>query len=277
MPIFMDRHFIEGATAHAVANAHAADLAVQARYGVTFLTYWFDELRSTAFCLVDAPDQESIVRAHHEAHGLVPHEIMEVDPAVVEAFLGRIADPLPRDAAHLASAIDAAFRAIVFTDLKDSTLMTSRLGDERALHLLHVSNVLTRTAMRTFGGREIKHTGDGIMISFDSVPDAVRCAVSVQQAIAEHNDRAPDEEVLLRIGVHAGEPIEEQGDLFGNAVQLAARLCAAAGPGEILVSPLVRDMANGLAVPFEDRGTVRLKGFEDAVRVFAVRWAERPV
>jgi class 3 adenylate cyclase len=275
MPIYMDRHYIEGATAHAVAIAHNADLAVQDEYRVRFMTYWFDEVRSTAFCLVDSPDRETIRQAHHELHGLVTHEIVEVDPAVVEAFLGRVADPVPANPLHLERAIDAAFRAIMFTDLKDSTLMTSTLGDARALHLLHVSNVLTRRAMRSYGGREIKHTGDGIMASFSSVHGAVTCAMSVQDAFAEHNRQAPDDEVLLHIGLHAGEPIEEHGDLFGNAVNLAARLCAAAGPSEILVSETIRNMSVELEVPFEDRGTVGLKGFATGVRVFSVLWSQR--
>jgi len=197
------------------------------------LTYWFDEVRSTAFCLVDSPDKETIRQAQEEWHGFVPHEIIEVDPAVVEAFLGRVADPTPADPLHLENAIDAAFRAMMFTDLKDSTLMTSRLGDARALHLLDVSNVLTRNALRTYGRPEIKHTGDGVMASFASVSDAVSCAVSVHEAVVEHNRQTPKNEAILRVGLHAGEPIEDDGDLFGNAVQLAARLCAAAGPSEI--------------------------------------------
>jgi Nickel responsive protein SCO4226-like len=99
MPIYMDRHYIEGATRHTLANAHEKDLAVQRKYGVNFLTYWFDEARSTAFCLVEAPTKEAIRKAHDEAHGAVPNEIIEVDPTVVEAFLGRVKDPLPTDSA----------------------------------------------------------------------------------------------------------------------------------------------------------------------------------
>jgi hypothetical protein len=87
MPVYMDRQYIEGATRHAVAGAHQKDLALQDKYNVKFLTYWFDEMRSTAFCLIEAPNRETIERAHNEAHGLVPNEVLEVDPAVVDAFL----------------------------------------------------------------------------------------------------------------------------------------------------------------------------------------------
>lgn len=272
MPIYMDRHFVEGATAQALANAHTTDLQVQSRYGVRFLTYWFDEARSTAFCLVDSPDPAAIRHAHQEAHGQVPHEIIAVDPSVVEAFLGRVSDPIPQTADAPESGIDEAFRAVLFTDLKDSTLMTSTYGDARALHLLHVSNVLTRKALDEHQGREVKHTGDGIMASFVSVHDAVGCTVAIQQAFAEHRHRAPEDDLHTRIGLHAGEPIEEHGDLFGTVVQLAARLCAAAGPGEILVSETIQTTCHDPDVTFEDRGRVNLKGFLASTRVFAVDW-----
>src|SRR6266436_6191643 len=87
--------YVEGATRHAVADAHQKDPALQDKYHVKFLTYWFDEMRSTAFCLIEAPNRETIERAHNEAHGLVPNEVLEVDTAVVDAFLGRIKDPPP--------------------------------------------------------------------------------------------------------------------------------------------------------------------------------------
>jgi len=93
MPIYMDRHYVEGATRHAIANAHEKDLEIQSKYGVHFLIYWFDEGRCTAFCLVEAPTKEAIQKTHDEAHGAVPNEIIEVDPSVVEAFLGRVKDP----------------------------------------------------------------------------------------------------------------------------------------------------------------------------------------
>lgn len=276
MPIYMDRHFIEGATHHAIAQAHDQDLALQGKYDIKFLTYWFDEARSTAFCLAEAPDKATLQAIHNEAHGNVSHEIIEVNPAIVEAFLGRVKDPTPVDtgaaAAH-ETPIDAAFRAIMFTDLKDSTLMTSTFGDARGLHLLHVHNALTRNALRDHRGREVKHTGDGIMASFAAVDDAVDCAITIQRGFADHNRAHPAEAMHLRIGLSAGEPIEEDGDLFGNAVQLAARLCAHAEPGRILVADVVRDQCADRAPAFTDMGEVTPKGFTYPIHVYEVNWA----
>lgn len=275
MPVYMDRHYIEGATRHAVADAHQKDLALQDKYQVKFLTYWFDEMRSTAFCLIDAPNKETIEHAHNEAHGSVPNEVLEVDPAVVDAFLGRIKDPPPASPGKSQGIpIDPGFRAIMFTDLKDSTLMTTRYGDAKALHLLHVHNALTRNSLKAHQGREIKHTGDGIMASFASVPDAVECAIAIQKAFAAYNQEHAETPLYLRIGLSAGEPIEEHGDLFGKAVQLAARLCAHAEPARILMDQVVLDQWSGKQLPFSDLGEVTPKGFDHAIRVYEVQWMQ---
>ena len=277
MPVYMDRHYIEGATRHAVADAHQKDLALQDKYKVKFLTYWFDEMRCTAFCLIEAPNRETIERAHNEAHGSVPNEVLEVDPAVVSAFLGRIKDPPVTETSSQNSReipIDPGFRAIMFTDLKDSTLMTTLYGDAKALHLLHVHNALTRNSLNAHRGREIKHTGDGIMASFDAVPDAVECAITIQKGFAAYNHEHSETPLYLRIGLSAGEPIEEHGDLFGKAVQLAARLCAHAEPAKILIDQVVLDQWSGRRLPFSDLGEVTPKGFDHAIRVYEVQWMQ---
>lgn len=277
MPVYMDRHYIEGATRHAMADAHHRDLTLQDKYDLKFLTYWFDETRCTAFCLIEAPNRETIERVHAEAHGLVPNEIIEVDPNVVDAFLGRIKDPPPLVASPAEAGeipIDSGFRAIMFTDLKDSTRMTTVHGDAKALHLLHIHNALTRTELQKHRGREVKHTGDGIMASFVSAPDAVECAIAIQKAFAAYNQENPNAPLYLRIGLSAGEPIEEHGDLFGKAVQLAARLCAHADPARILVAQSVMDQCQGKALPFLNLSEITPKGFDRAIPVCEVKWME---
>jgi class 3 adenylate cyclase len=271
MPIYMDRHYIEGATQHVLANAHEKDLKIQEKYRVRFLTYWFDEARHTAFCLVDAPTKETIRKAHDEAHGEVPHEIIEVDPMVVEGFLGRIKDPVPIEGTS-SIAMDSAFRAIMFTDLKDSTVMTMRLGEAKAMHLLHIHNALIRNVLRDHDGREVKHTGDGVMASFTSVPNAVRSAVAIQKAFAAYNKENPETPMYVRIGLSAGEPVEEDNDLFGVSVQLAARICANAEPGQILASRIVPEQYRGEEALFSDAGKITPKGFDHPEQVYAVKW-----
>lgn len=277
MPIFMDRHYVEGATRHAIANAHEKDLAKQDEFGVRFLTYWFDEARCTAFCLVEAPDIESIKRTHDQAHGDVPNEIIEVDPAVVEAFLGRVTDlPASKTAGESGGIpVDPAFRAVMFTDLEDSTAMTSRLGDAKALHLLHVHNAMTRNALREFDGREVKHLGDGIMASFASIPQSVDCAVAIQKAFAAYTAQHAETPLRLRIGLSAGEPVEEGNDLFGTTVQLAARICAHARPGQILVTDAIVDHHPAGASMFSEIDRITPKGFDRSVRVYEAAWQRK--
>ena len=271
MPLYMDRHYVVGATKAGVAQAHDKDLAIQEKYPLKFLTYWFDEPRCTGFCLVESPDKETIQKAHNEAHGLVPNEIIEVDTRVVEAFLGRVKDPTPVDITGEVP-IDSAFRAIMFTDLKDSTLMTTMFGDTKALHMLHIHNALIRNALRENRGSEVKHTGDGIMASFVNVEHAVRCAVIIQKAFAEHNQRNVQKSLHIRVGLSAGEPVEEDGDFFGSAVQLAARICAYAEPDHILATQIVRDECRSHRDVFVEVGEITPKGFDRPILVHEVEW-----
>ena len=271
MPIYMDRHYTEDATLQGIANAHEKDIEIQGKHHCKFITYWFDDDRHTGFCLVDAPSKEAIQKEHNEAHGGVPHEIIEVDPKIVEAFLGRVKDPEPVN--PLAeSHTDSAFRTIMFTDLKDSTLMGTIFGDAKALHLLRVHNALTRNALREFNGNEVKHTGDGIMASFTSVSNAVECAIAIQRAFDAYNQEHSDESLFVRIGLSAGEPIEESGDLYGKAVNLAARLCAHSKPAKILVAELVRDLCHKKTIAFANMGEITFKGFTQPITVYEVQW-----
>jgi class 3 adenylate cyclase len=266
----MDRHFSEDATRTAIKHAHESDLKIQDKHGVKFLTYWFDEDRCTTFCLVDAPNKQAIQEAHDEAHGGVPHEIIEVDPLAVEAFLGRVNDPAPSTTKEEV-ALDSAFRVVMFTDLKDSTLMTTMYGDTKALHLLHIHNALTRNALRAHSGTEVKHTGDGIMASFKSVANAVNCALNIQKAFNDHNQANLEEALYVRIGLSAGEPIEEDGDLFGSAVQMAARLCAHAEPNQILAAQIVRDQCMNMEQHFESKDEASMKGFNEKTKFYELR------
>jgi len=267
----MDRHYSEEITAATIADAHEKDLKIQSKYGVKFMTYWFDEARCTAFCLIDAPNKQAIQDAHDEAHGMIPHEIIDVDPKVVSSFLGRLGDPSPQTDIDTPAIIGTAFRAIMFTDLLDSTKMNTEHGDSKALHLLHINNAFTRNALRDHQGSEVKHTGDGIMASFTSVTNAINCALDIQKSFRDHNLNSPTESLYLRIGLSAGEPIEEGGDLFGNSVQQAARLCDYAEPENILVTQVVRDLYRDKPLTFSDLGDISFKGFDEKTRVYSIK------
>ena len=269
MPLYLDRHDLSGATAADVAAAHTEDLDLQDRYGVAYLTYWFDYDRQRAFCLASGPDRDSVVAVHQEGHGLVPSEVIEVDSSDVQRFLGPLRERPPGEAY-----VETAFRTIVFTDIVGSTRLTQQLGDSAAMELLRVHDRIARRAVDQGGGSEVKHTGDGLMASFRSVSSALEAAVAIQRELAQHNRTAPHR-LEVRIGVAAGEPVFENDDLFGAAVQLAARLCDRAGSGSILVSGAVRDLAIGKRFAFARRGRMTMKGFDEPVSLFEVGWQER--
>jgi class 3 adenylate cyclase len=163
---------------------------------------------------------------------------------------------------------------ILFTDMEGSTTLTQRLGDARAQEVLRTHNRIVRDALKAHSGSEIKHTGDGIMASFASASRALECAIAIQRAFAQHNESNPDIPIRVRIGLNAGEPVAEEEDLFGTAVQLAARIAAKAEGEEILVSDTMRGLVAGKGFLFADRGDVALRGFEDPARLYEVRWRE---
>jgi class 3 adenylate cyclase len=270
MPIFMDRHDMRGATAENVAEAHRKDLEIQDKYSVKYMTYWYDSERSAGFCLVDAPDAATAARVHREAHGEVASEIIAVDLAAVEAFLGRISDPRHAPDATTQE-MGAGLRAIMFTDIVGSTEMTARLGDAAALELVRVHDALVRRGLASHHGREVKHTGDGIMAAFDDVANSVRAAAHIQRRFSAYNAEA-SESLRVRIGIHAGEPVADHNDLFGATVQLAFRLCSDAEADGITVSGLVRDLCNLDKAHFVSLGERRLKGFAERTPVFRFEW-----
>jgi class 3 adenylate cyclase len=165
----------------------------------------------------------------------------------------------------------SGFRAILFTDLVGHTQMMHRLGDDKGRDVLREHETVTRTVLKHHGGAEVKTMGDGFMASFPSVTKGVECAIALQKAFDERNVSAA-EPLNVRVGLNAGEPIEEDGDLFGETVIMAARIAAMAKGGEILSSLGVRELCGGKGFLFADRGEHAMRGFEDPVRVFEISW-----
>jgi class 3 adenylate cyclase len=267
MPTFMDRHAAPGLTLSEALAAHDMDLAVQTTHNCRSLTFWLDESRGYLNCLVSAPAMDDVLAMHKASHGQMPHEIMEVHPDLVMAFLGRL-DDLHSDTTK--APVDSSFRTVMFTDLQGSTAMTTRLGDARAMELLREHDTIVRAALAQNRGREVKHTGDGFMASFAVAGDAVAAAVAIQNGFAAYNARSPETELHVRIGLCGGEPVAENNDLFGTVVQLAARLCDRAGADETLAQWDLRELCPEVQSRFIERGEFQLKGFDRPVRACAI-------
>src|SRR5437763_2720574 len=277
MPLYIDIHNLpEGTTAEDVANAHAKDMETQRKYGIEYTKYWVNENGKKVFCLAHAPSAEAAEQVHREAHGMMPDKIIEVQPELAEGFLGGV-ETNPSGAAIFpgggADARDPGIRTVLFTDVVNSTTLTQSLGDEAALALLGVHDTIVQDALSALGGREVKHTGDGIMASFVSAAGAVRCAIQIQRELDKHAKANPGRPLKVRVGAAAGEPVEQHNDLFGSTVQLACRLCEHAAPEQIVVTNAIAELCIGKGLRFEELGEVVLKGFSRPVRAHAVEWA----
>ncbi|WP_096704765.1 adenylate/guanylate cyclase domain-containing protein [Magnetospirillum sp. 15-1] len=160
---------------------------------------------------------------------------------------------------------------VMFTDMVGSTDLTQARGDQAAQEIVRKHNAIVRTALTQFAGHEVKHTGDGIMASFASAANAVEATVQIQRQVTAHNEKQPNLPLHLRIGLNAGEPIQEEDDLFGSTVQLAARVCAATQSDQTLCTQVVKDLAAGKG-SFTDGGMHALKGFRDKFQLWEVLW-----
>ena len=154
--------------------------------------------------------------------------------------------------------------------------MTQALGDAGAQKVVRAHNRVVREALSAFAGREVKHTGDGIMASFAKTSDSVDAAIQMQRETMKHNLAEPDLPMHLKIGMNAGEPIAEDNDLFGTVVQLSARIVDKASADQIFVSEIVRGICAGKSFNFKNLGGFPMKGFGDDITLFEVIWDETP-
>jgi class 3 adenylate cyclase/pimeloyl-ACP methyl ester carboxylesterase len=281
------------------APLRAAEYAAQSADGET-IARWIreNEALDVTPCLTDISTRTLVV--HRIAHSIYPVALgqalaaaipgarLVTPPGAIAGYMWgdvkSIIDPINRfldedpetrrlPSAGTESAVrepSGALRTVLFTDVAGSTEMMSRLGDERGRDVLREHERITREVLAANGGTEVKTMGDGFMASFGSVRKAVECAIALQRAFAEREG----EPLSVRIGLNAGEPIEEDGDLFGATVILASRIAAQAQGGEILVADTVRGLCSGKGFLFADRGEFVAKGFEEPVRLYEVTWRE---
>jgi len=166
---------------------------------------------------------------------------------------------------------------IMFTDVEGSTQMLSSRGFTLSHEIMKAYEAIIEDKITEHAGRRIKGLGDGVMVSFGSSRHAVECGIEIQRAIAEYSKQNPERKLKIRIGINTGEVVEEAGDIFGAAVNVAARVAGKARGGQILVSEVVRELVGPVAeMKFGYRGRYKLKGFPDRFRLHDVTPAEVP-
>lgn len=238
MPIFMDLHIVPGVNAKNVAEAHSRDVYLEKEHHCTCLTYWIDELRGHVFCLIDAPNKETVYELHNRSHGLLPHKIIEVQTDFVESFLGRITDPDNGQFTDtgLLMLDDTSYRIIMSVNTSDSILLQHQLGLKAALIKVEHQNGLIREEIKKQGGKEALHEGREIIGSFIAAEKAVSCALSIQERLSSLSDEN------FTIQIHAGEPVAQTDKLFGDTLQLLRDLCLLKRKEPIVITGGVKEL-----------------------------------
>jgi AraC-like DNA-binding protein len=241
MPIFMDLHNVPGVTPKEVAEAHSLDMKIQHEFYCRAMTYWIDQDKGCVFCLIEAPDKEAVSEMHKKAHGLIPHEIIEVDTDIVKAFLGRINDPdtfVKNDEQSTLKVFnDPAFRIILVTRITDARLLQHSLGKEKSQDLILLYNTVMREQLKLHDGSEVAVKEEGFVVSFESASNAVACALAIQKRL-----QLAAEIIGLRMALHAGVPVDKNKDIFGATIQLAKHFCSIGNNNEILLSSVMRSL-----------------------------------
>lgn len=245
MPIYMDRHDVaEDVTAEIVAKIHQEDLKIQHEYGCRGITYWYDDGRKTAFCLVEAPNKEAITKMHAKAHGEVPNTIIEVDGSIVESFLGRIEDPKKSQKTELNIVNDPAFRTLVVFKLEKINLLSVLPKQFKSKFREIVAKVIT------YNGRIVVQNEDYFLTSFDSTGNALKAAITIRKSFYELTESA----LKLHIGISAGVPVTNKPGLFEETIRTAERLCDIS-QARILITAEVKDLyeSENLNIPIDEK------------------------
>ena len=206
--------------------------------------------------------------ARHLAAGIAGSQLRVVDGRLSPYWSDRRAtleaiDAVLNPNAMVEGGRDSGFRTVVFTDIVGSTEYVRSVGDEAGRAVVRELEQKVAGLASDHGGRVIKNMGDGSLVSFGSNSAAISFALDVQ-------DECSDGPMMLRVGMAAGEPIEEDGDIHGTVVAHASRIGDLGDAGEVIVADSVRQLASGKGFNFEPRGEVTLKGFDEPERVWKV-------
>ncbi len=241
MPIYMDVHIIPGVKAKDVAEAHQKDVALQAEYSCKCMTYWVDEKRENVFCLIEAPEKYIVEEMHKQAHGLIPHKIIEVSSVLVESFLGRLNDP---EDVQIEDGLkvfhEPSLRFLMITKISDPVLLKYKMGKEKADELLSTHDHIIRENLASYSGREASYSSNNFIASFSSASKAIACAISIQKDMADANMNGAG----FCIAINAGEPVTQNDKLFGDTIRLAKRLCSVAKENQIVIASNVKELVS---------------------------------
>lgn len=270
MPIYMDRHDVsKEVTAEIVADLHQKDLKIQHKFNCKGLTYWFDDKRKTAFCLVEAPNKAALKEMHDQAHGEVPHRIIEVDNAIVESFLGRIEDPEKSQKTALNIINDPAFRTLMVVGVRPLSYI------DKVSVLKKAQQAAMAEIIVLYDGRLVKKDTGHFLVSFDSVTNAVLCAMKINEDFSK-STYGKNDLLKLNIGLSAGVPVEEKEGFFEETIRTAYSNFELV-KGTVVLSPEVKDLyeSENLNSAIPSGPVVALKPAEEKFLKDLVEFMER--
>lgn len=241
MPVFMDLHYVPGISAQGVAEAHRQDVLIQKEFDCTCLTYWIDEARDSVFCLIEAPDANSVHDLHNKAHGLTPHQIIHVNQAIVESFLGRIYDPENHEIqdGNLKVFNDPAFRILVLIKLLNPIILQERIGVDAAGEFYRTY----KTNLEKFSAEldcEIAEQPEPeiTILSFSSSTKAVKFALALHNSFSDEQR----ESLYLKISINGGLPVTKNPRLFGETLDIGRMLLYVVKHDRIVVASTLKDI-----------------------------------
>ncbi len=234
----------DGVTAIHVAEMHQADLKIEHQFNCRGLTYWCDEKRKTAFCLIEAPNINAIKELHEQAHGDVPQQIIEVNDTIVESFLGRIEDPEKSQNIALNIINDPALRTVIVLKIEKTSLKESSYKQLSSI----LKNI--NTTVNTLKGRVVKQKDDYILISYKSITNALQSALEIKKIV----DSIHITSIKLNIGLSTGLPITNKEGLFEQTIKTAEHLSSIAKT-QIMITSEVKDLyeSENLNIPINEK------------------------
>lgn len=243
MPIYMDLHIVPGITAKGAAEAHRQDLLIQSQYNCTCMTYWVDESKDSAFCLIEAPNEDAVRVLHDNAHGLITHQIIQVNKTVVESFLGRIYDPETTTLieGQLKVFNDPAFRVLVLVKLIDPILLSHKVGklESEELFSHYHKNIEVKSAEHE-GVRAEHNERITTILSFTSTFNAIAFSSALHEAIS-----VKGRDLLnIKISINAGMPVSKSDKIFGDTIAFGEQLLFLANPNKIILAPIIKEIAH---------------------------------
>jgi AraC-like DNA-binding protein len=271
----MDRHEVsDSVSAESVAQLHKEDLKIEKQFNCRGLTYWYDDIKKLAFCLIEAPNKESIHNMHNHAHGEIPNVILEVDENVVESFLGRIEDPDHASSTDINIINDPAQRTIMAIRYKITSLngiSYSKLDENRQQAISIIGEIL-----KQFGGRLVEHNEGYHLISFKSAYKSVMCAFELESLFNENIAKLYNSNSYIKIGLASGMPIEENKTFFEDTIKLANRLCFI-DKSNIVLTTEVQDLfvSENLNTPYDKDRIYTLPSSEEFFLNILINFIEK--